>query len=72
MAKEDLLKIDGVVEETLPNGMFRVNIANDNIIIAYISGSIRKNKINILKGDRVAVEISAYDLTKGRIVYRYK
>ena len=72
MAKEDLLKIDGVVEEVLPNGMFRVTIAENNTIVAYISGNIRKNRINILQADRVAVEISAYDLSKGRIVYRYK
>lgn len=71
MAKEDLLKIDGVVAEVLPNGMFRVDVEG-NIIITYISGNIRKNKINILQGDRVAIEVSAYDLSKGRIVYRYK
>ncbi len=71
MAKEDLLKIDGEVEEVLPNGMFRVNI-NGNIIVTYISGKVRKNKINIIQGDKVAVEVSAYDLTKGRIVYRYR
>lgn len=71
MAKEDLLKIDGVVEEVLPNGMFRVEVAG-NKIVTYISGNIRKNKINILQGDKVAIEVSAYDLTKGRIVYRYK
>jgi translation initiation factor IF-1 len=71
LTKEDLLKIDGEVEEVLPNGMFRVNI-NGNTIITYISGKVRKNKISIIRGDKVAVEVSAYDLTKGRIVYRYK
>ena len=71
MAKEDLLKIDGRVLEVLPNGMFKVDIEG-NMIIAYISGNIRKNKINIIQDDRVAIEMSAYDLTKGRITYRYK
>jgi len=71
MAKEDLLKIDGVVLEVLPNGMFKVDIEG-NTVIAYISGNIRKNKINIIQDDRVAIEMSAYDLTKGRITYRYK
>ncbi len=71
MAKEDLLKIDGKVLEVLPNGMFKIDIEG-NIVIAYISGNIRKNKINIIQDDRVAVEMSAYDLTKGRITYRYK
>jgi translation initiation factor IF-1 len=71
MTKEDLLKIDGEIEEVLPNGMFRVNIGG-NLIVTYISGKVRKNKINIIQGDKVAVEVSAYDLTKGRIVYRYK
>jgi translation initiation factor IF-1 len=71
MAKEDLLTIDGVVNEVLPDGMFRVNV-DGNIIVTYISGKIRKNRISILQGDKVSVEVSAYDLTKGRIVYRYK
>lgn len=71
MSKEDLLKIEGIVHEVLPNGMFKVDI-NGNIIIAYISGNIRKNRIKILNRDRVEVELSAYDLTKGRITYRYK
>ena len=71
MSKEDLLKIEGIVHEVLPNGMFKVDI-NGNIIIAYISGNIRKNRIKILNSDRVEVELSAYDLTKGRITYRYK
>lgn len=71
MAKEDLLKIEGIIEEVLPNGMYRVGI-NGNLIIAYISGNIRKNRIRVLQHDRVEVEMSPYDLTKGRIVYRYK
>jgi translation initiation factor IF-1 len=71
MAKEELLKIEGVVCEVLSNGMYRVNI-NENIIVAYISGNIRKNRIRVLQHDRVEVEMSPYDLTKGRITYRYK
>jgi translation initiation factor IF-1 len=71
MAKEELLKIEGFVCEVLSNGMYRVNI-NENIIIAYISGNIRKNRIRVLQNDRVEVEMSPYDLTKGRITYRYK
>ena len=71
MAKEELLKIEGVVCEVLSNGMYRVNI-NENIIVAYISGNIRKNRIRVLQHDRVEVEMSPYDLTKGRIIYRYK
>ena len=71
MAKEDLLKIEGQVQEVLPNGMFKVSI-NGNLILAYISGNMRKNRIRILERDRVEVEISVYDLTKGRIIYRYK
>jgi translation initiation factor IF-1 len=71
MAKEDLLKIEGQVHEVLPNGMFKVSI-NGNLILAYISGNMRKNRIRILERDRVEVEMSVYDLTKGRIIYRYK
>jgi translation initiation factor IF-1 len=71
MSKEELLKIEGIVHEVLPNGMFKVDI-NGNIIIAYISGNMRKNRIKILNRDRVEVELSVYDLTKGRITYRYK
>jgi len=71
MAKEDLLRIEGVVSDVLSNGMYRVNI-NGNEVIAYISGNIRKNRIRILMNDRVEVEMSPYDLSKGRITYRYK
>jgi translation initiation factor IF-1 len=71
MAKEDLLKIEGKIHEVLPNGIYKVDI-NGNMIIAYISGKIRKNRISILQNDRVEVEMSPYDLTKGRITYRYK
>ena len=71
MAKEELLRIEGFISEVLSNGMYRVNI-NGNIVVAYISGNIRKNRIRILQNDRVEIEMSPYDLTKGRITYRYK
>ncbi len=70
MAKEDQLEMDGVVTETLPNTMFRVQLDNGHIITAHISGKIRKNYIRILTGDRVKVEMTPYDLTKGRIIFR--
>lgn len=72
MAKEEGISFDGEVLEVLPNAMFRVVLDNDHAITAYISGKIRKNKINILQGDRVVVEMSPYDISKGRITYRYK
>jgi len=71
MAKEELLTIDGKVVEVLPNGVFRVDIDN-HIVLAYTSGNIRKNKIKIIQDDRVSVELTPYDLSRGRIVYRYK
>ena len=71
MAKEELLRIEGFISEVLSNGMYRVNI-NGNIVVAYISGNIRKNRIRILQNDRVEIEMSPYDLTKGRITYRYR
>ena len=67
-----MLQFDGEVLESLPNAMFRVKLENDHEIIAHISGKMRKFYIRILPGDRVTVEMSPYDLTKGRIVYRYK
>ena len=70
MAKEDLITSDGVVEEVLPNAMFRVKIAQGATILGHISGKMRQNKIQILAGDRVKVEMSPYDLTKCRITYR--
>jgi len=70
MAKEDQITMDGTVSETLPNTMFRVQLDNGPTIIAHISGRMRKNYIRILKGDRVKVELTPYDLTKGRIVFR--
>ena len=70
MAKEDVITSDGVVEEVLPNAMFRVKIAQGATILGHISGKMRQNKIQILAGDRVRVELSPYDLSKCRITYR--
>lgn len=72
MAKKDLIKQDGVVEESLTNAMFRVRLENDHLILATISGKMRMHYIRILPGDKVSVEMSPYDLTRGRIIYRYK
>lgn len=72
MAKQDLIKQDGTISEALSNAMFRVRLENDHEIIATISGKMRMNFIRILPGDKVAVEMSPYDLTRGRIIYRYK
>ena len=72
MAKQDLIKQDGIIEEALSNAMFRVRLENDHQIVATISGKMRMNYIRILPGDKVAVEMSPYDLSKGRITYRYK
>ena len=68
--KEDQIEMNGVVLETLPNTIFKVKLDNDHIVTAHISGKMRKNYIRILRGDRVVVQLSPYDLTKGRIVYR--
>jgi translation initiation factor IF-1 len=70
MAKEDNIEMEGTVVDTLPNTMFRVELENGHIITAHISGRMRKNYIRILTGDKVRVELTPYDLTKGRIVYR--
>lgn len=72
MSKEDLIRLTGVVEELLPNAMFRVVLENGHSIIATISGRLRKNNIRILAGDNVDLEMSPYDLNRGRIVYRNK
>ena len=72
MAKQDLIKQDGVIEEALSNAMFRVRLENDHQLVATISGKMRMHYIRILPGDRVAVEMSPYDLSRGRITYRYK
>lgn len=70
--KEDMITIDGYVEEILPNAMFRVKLEHGVIILGHISGKMRQNKIQILQGDQVKLEMSPYDLTKGRIIYRTK
>ncbi len=70
MAKADQIEMDGTIVETLPNTMFRVELDNGHIITAHISGKMRKNNIRILTGDRVTVEMTPYDLSKGRITYR--
>lgn len=72
MAKEEQIEMSGVVIETLPNTMFRVELEGGHIIIAHISGKMRKNYIRILRGDKVRVELTPYDLTKGRIIFREK
>jgi translation initiation factor IF-1 len=72
MAKQDLIKQDGIIEEALSNARFRVRLENDHQILATISGKMRMNYIRILPGDKVAVEMSPYDLSRGRIIYRYK
>ena len=70
MAKEDVIEMDGIVIETLPNTMFRVELENGHVVTAHISGRMRKHYIRILTGDKVTVELTPYDLSKGRIVYR--
>jgi translation initiation factor IF-1 len=71
-SKDGAIEIEGVVAEALPNAMFRVELTNGHRILAHISGKMRKNYIRILPADRVIVELSPYDLTRGRIIYRYK
>lgn len=72
MGKEEAITVEGTVVESLPNTMFRVELANKHIVLAHVSGKMRMHFIKILPGDRVTLEISPYDTTKGRIVYRYK
>lgn len=72
MAKEEGVQVEGTVVEPLPNAMFRVELENKHKVLAHISGKMRKNFIRILPGDKVLVELSPYDVTRGRIVYRYK
>ncbi|HBG61002.1 MAG: translation initiation factor IF-1 [Omnitrophica WOR_2 bacterium GWF2_38_59] len=72
MVKEDLIEVEGIVKEALPNAKFRVELENGHIVQAHISGKIRKHFIRILPGDKVKVELSPYDLTRGRITYRNK
>lgn len=70
--KEDVVKLDGIVKETLPNAMYRVEIEGGHLVLAHVSGKMRMNYIRLLPGDRVAMELSTYDLTRGRIILRYK
>lgn len=72
MAKEEVLEFSGIITELLPNAMFRVKLDNEHEIIAHTAGRMRKNRIRVLAGDKVTVEMTPYDLTKGRITYRYK
>jgi translation initiation factor IF-1 len=72
MAKEELLEFEGMVTELLPNATFRVRLDNNHEIIAHTAGKMRKNRIRVLAGDRVLVEMTPYDLSKGRITYRFK
>jgi translation initiation factor IF-1 len=72
MAKKEAIEVEGHVDEALPNAVFRVQLPNKHEVLAHASGKIRKNFIRILPGDRVLVELSPYDLTRGRITYRFK
>ena len=72
MAKEDVLEVAGTISELRPNAMFRVKLANEHEVLAHTSGKMRKNRIRVLAGDRVNVEMTPYDLTKGRITFRFK
>jgi translation initiation factor IF-1 len=72
VAKEDMIEIEGLVVDTLPNAMFTVELENGHKILATVSGKIRKNYIRILTGDKVTIEMSPYDLNRGRITYRFK
>lgn len=72
MPKEEQIEMEGTVLDTLPNTMFRVELENGHVVLAHISGKMRKNYIRILKGDKVTVEMTPYDLTKGRITFRHK
>jgi translation initiation factor IF-1 len=72
MTKEDAIEVEGTVVEPLPNAMFRIELDNGHRVLAHVSGKMRMNFIRILPGDRVKVELSPYDLTRGRITYRFK
>ena len=72
MAKEELLEFEGVVTDVLPEARYRVKLSNDHEIIGHTAGKMRKNRIRVLTGDKVLVEMTPYDLTKGRITYRFK
>lgn len=72
MAKEELIEFNGVVKELLPNAMFRVELENGHVILAHTNGNMRRNRIRVLVGDKVTLEMTPYDLTKGRIKFRHK
>jgi translation initiation factor IF-1 len=72
MAKEEMLEFKGLVTELLPNAMFRVKLENNHEVLAHTAGKMRKNRIRVLAGDEVMVEVTQYDLTKGRIIFRFK
>ena len=72
MSKKSNIEVEGTIEETLPNAMFKVRLANDHEVLAHASGKMRMNFIRVLPGDRVLVELSPYDLTRGRVTYRFR
>jgi translation initiation factor IF-1 len=72
MVKKDAIEVEGLVTKALPNAMFRVELANGHEVLAHVSGKMRKNYIRVLPGDRVLVELSPYDLTRGRLTFRFK
>lgn len=72
MSKQDVIEVEGKVLEALPNAMFKVELENGHVVLAHVSGKIRMNFIRILPGDRVTIELTPYDLTRGRITYRFK
>lgn len=72
MPKEEAIRVEGVIQDALPNAMFKVKLENEHEVLAHVSGKMRMHFIRILAGDRVQVELSPYDLTRGRITYRYK
>ncbi|MFH1875472.1 MAG: translation initiation factor IF-1 [Candidatus Omnitrophota bacterium] len=72
MSKEELIEVEGVIVETLPNAMFRVKLENGHVVLGHVSGKMRMHFIRILPGDKVKIELSPYDLSRGRITYRYK
>ena len=72
MSKEDVIEVEGTVVEALPNAMFQVELENGHIVLAHVSGKMRKNFIRILPGDKVTMELTPYDLNRGRITYRFK
>ena len=72
MGKQDTLQFDGIITDLLPNAMFKVKLENNHEVLAHTSGKMRKNRIRVLAGDKVTVEMTPYDLTKGRIIFRHK